>query len=98
MRYTPRQTEKFFIERLEALEITQAELGIRAGFTAADISRYKQQKQRPRIEHIEQLALALELDVLTVMIGLGAIDPDAVTTPTVVKAPRGKSGKIKWNR
>lgn len=98
MRYTPAQTEEFFLQRLDILGITQAELGIRAGFTAADISRYKQQKQRPRIEHIEQLALALELDVIAVMIGLGAIDPDAVTTPTVVSKAKGKASRIKWSR
>lgn len=98
MRNTPKQTEDFFLERLDFLGITQAELGVRAGFTAADISRYKQQKQRPRIEHIEQLALALELDVLTVMIGLGAIDPEAITTPTVVKKAKGKAARIKWSR
>ena len=96
MRYTAKQTEKFFIEQLEFLGITQAELGERAGFTPADISRYKSQKQRPRIEHIEQLAIALELDVISVMIGLGALDPQGLATPKVDRASKGKVRSIKW--
>lgn len=98
MRFTAKQTEKFFHDQLEVLGLTQAELGARVGFTPADISRYKSQKQRPRIEHIERLATALELDVLSVMIGLGAIDPDGVTTPKIVKSSKGKVRSINWKR
>lgn len=98
MKYTPEQTDKFFRDRLEVLGITQAELAERAGFTPADISRYKSQRQRPRIENIEALAEALELDVLTVMIGLGAINPQGLATPKVVAHSKGKITKITWPR
>ena len=48
--------------------------------TAADISRYKRQKQYPHSENLERMAVALEVDVLTLLIGLGAIDGKAVTS------------------
>jgi hypothetical protein len=38
--------------------------------------------------------MAMEIDVLTLLIGLGAIDPDAVTTPKVL--PNKKT--IKWTK
>jgi transcriptional regulator with XRE-family HTH domain len=59
--------------------------------SAADVSRYKQHKQRPRIDQVERLAAALEVDVLEVLIGLGAIDPSAKTTPEVKKSKRSAS-------
>jgi transcriptional regulator with XRE-family HTH domain len=90
MKFTPAQTERFFVGRLKELGITPTELAIRAGFTQADISRYKQQKQRPRIEVIEQFSLALEVDVITLLIGLGAIDTKNAIRPAPVRKSRTK--------
>jgi transcriptional regulator with XRE-family HTH domain len=90
MKFTPAQTERFFMGRLKELGITQTELAIRAGFNQADISRYKQQKQRPRIEVIEQFSLALEVDVITLLIGLGSIDTKNAIRPAPVRKSRTK--------
>lgn len=98
MRNNASQTEKFFADQLEVLGLTQAELAERAGFTPADISRYKSQKQRPRIEHIEQLAEALEVSVLEVMVGIGAIDPAQLSKPVVTRNSKGKVRSIKWEK
>ena len=98
MRYPPERTAMWLGDHLDRLGLTQAELAERAGFTAADISRYKSQKQRPRVEHLERFAEALEVDVLEVLIGLGAIDPDAVTTPVVTRKVNAKSSRVKWTR
>ena len=90
MKFTPAQTERFFMGRLKELGITQTELGIKGGFTSADISNYKQQKQRPRVEAVERLALALEVDVITLLIGLGAIDTKNAIRPAPVRKSRTK--------
>jgi transcriptional regulator with XRE-family HTH domain len=90
MKFTPAQTERFFMGRLKELGITQTELAIRAGFTQADISKYKKQKQRPRVEAVERLALALEVDVITLLIGLGAIDTKNAIRPAPVRKSRTK--------
>jgi transcriptional regulator with XRE-family HTH domain len=90
MKFTPAQTERFFVGRLKELGITQTELGIKGGFTSADISNYKQQKQRPRVEAVERLALALEVDVITLLIGLGAIDTKKTIRPAPVRKSRTK--------
>jgi len=85
MKYTAEQTNQFFEDRLEVLGITQAELATRAGITPADVSRYKAGKQKPAIDNIERLADALGTDVITLMIGLGAADPEGKFVPRVIQ-------------
>ena len=85
IRFSAEETSKWFGLRLEFLGINQVELGVKAGIDQSDISRYKAQKGRPRIELIERLALALEVDVLTLMIAIGAITADFPTTPPIIK-------------
>jgi transcriptional regulator with XRE-family HTH domain len=85
MRYTPEQTEQFFDDRLLVLGITQAQFAKDAGLTPADVSRYRARKQAPRLEHIERIAHALVVDVVTLMIGLGAVDPEGKSVPRVIQ-------------
>jgi len=94
MKLNPDQTTAWFLQHLEKLGITQQEFAQRAGITPADVSKYKQQKQRPRVEHLDRLALALEIDVVTLLIGLGAIDAKAVTTPKIEKARK----VVRWSK
>ena len=93
MKMSPEQTAAWFVQHLAKLNLNQNEFAERAGITAADVSKYKQQKQRPRVEHLDRLALALEIDVLTLLVALGAIDPDHVTTPTLSKNNR----RVRWS-
>ena len=95
MKYNAKQTEAFFLSRYEELGMTQTEIAKKSGITESDMSRYKNQKGRPRLEQLERLAEALEVDVLTLMIGLGALDPKGPAMPKVVK--EGKNTKVIWN-
>lgn len=94
MKLTSDQTALWLASRLEILALSQEELAIKAGISAADVSRYKQHKQRPRIDQVEKLAAALEVDVIEVLIGLGAIDPRAETTPKVTGSKRSRT--VQW--
>lgn len=95
MKLTSDQTAAWLASRLEILGLSQEELATRAGIAAADVSRYKQHKQRPRIDQVEKLAAALGVDVVEVLIGLGAIDPKAETTPQIKGS---KSRTAHWNQ
>lgn len=96
VKLTAAQTAEWLAARLEELGLTQEELAARAGVTAPDISRYKNHKQRPRIDQVEKIASALEVNVMDMLIGLGAIDPDAETTPRIAKGERLST--VKWVR
>ena len=95
MKYTPKQTEAFFLSRYEELGMSQTEIARKSGITEADMSRYKQQKARPRLDQIERLCEALEVDALTLLIGIGALDPKGRFMPKVVK--EGKNTRVIWN-
>jgi len=96
MKFTVQQTEQWLAARLETLGLTQLELAQKADLSAADVSRYKQHKQRPSIDGVEKLARALKVNVVELLIALGAIDPDATTTPTLV--PGKKNSKVIWSK
>lgn len=93
MKLTSNQTAIWFASRLEVLGLSQEQLADRAGMSPADVSRYKQHKQRPRIDQVDRLAAALEVDVLEVLIGLGAIDPTADTTPKISGSKKSRSAQ-----
>ena len=95
MKYNAKQTEAFFLDRYEELGLNQTEVAAKSGIAISDLSRYKSQKGRPRLEQLERLAEALEVDVLTLLIGLGALDPKGSAMPKVVK--EGKNTKVIWN-
>lgn len=94
MKFTPEQTSRWIGERLEFLGINQVQLGKKAGIDESDISRYKAQKGRPRVEMIDRLAEALEVDIIAVLIALGAIHADAQTTPQIIEGK--KNSKVIW--
>lgn len=94
MKFTPEQTSKWFSERLEFLGINQEQLGKKAGIAESDISRYKSQKGRPRIELVDRLAEALDVDIISLLIALGAIDADAKITPKIIAGK--KNSKVIW--
>lgn len=96
MKLSPVQTAQWLGERLSYLGLTQEELAERAGITPADVSRYKNHKQRPRIDQVEKLAAALEVNVMDMLIGLGAIDAKADTTPKIAKGE--KLSTVKWTK
>lgn len=95
MRKNAVQTGEWFQSRLDALGLTQTQFSERSGITQADVSRYKSQKQFPRITQLDVLAEALDCNVVELLIGLGAIDPDAPTTPKFSKGKR--FGRVKWS-
>jgi len=84
MKFTPAQTERFFMKRLEVLGLTQAELARKIKVTPAELTRYKQRKRSPQVNHLEKIAAVLEVDVVTLLIGLGAIDTKAAIKQTLV--------------
>ena len=90
MKFTPAQTERFFMKRLKVLGINQNELAAKMKVAPADISRYKARKQYPRVESLERMAAALEVDVITLLIGLGTIDTKAAIRATPVRKSRNQ--------
>ena len=92
MKYTPQQTEAFFLARYEELGLSQTELGLKTGIQPADFSRYKTQKARPRVDQLDRLANALQVDMLTLLIGLGVLDPDGPSMPKVIQD--GKNTRV----
>lgn len=94
MKLTAEQTAIWLKERLDSMGLTQEEFAEKTGISAGDVSRYKNHKQRPRIDQVERLAAALEVDVVEMLIGLGAIDPKAKTTPKVTRG--GRNSSVKW--
>lgn len=95
MKKTVGQTGEWFQSRLDALGLSQTQFSEKTGITQAAVSRYKSQKQFPRITELDVLAEALGCNVLELLIGLGAIDPDAPTTPKVTKSKN--FGRVKWS-
>ena len=94
MKLTAKETQKWVDGRMFEMEITQQELADKAGLTSADISRYKKQKAEARIENIERLAQAFNIDLVTMMIVLGLVDPDAKAVPRLVEGK--KNSKVIW--
>ena len=94
MKFTPEQTSRWIGERLEFLGLNQEQFAKKTGIAQSDISRYKSQKARPRIELVDRLASALEVDIIALLIALGAIDADAKTTPRIVEGK--KNSKVIW--
>lgn len=94
MKFTAEQTSKWIGLRLEYLGINQVQLGDKAGIDESDISRYKAQKGRPRVEMIDRLADALEVDIISLLIALGAIDADGKSTPKIIAGK--KNSKVIW--
>lgn len=94
MKFTAEQTHKWFGERLEFLGINQEQLSKKAGIAESDVSRYRSQKGRPRIELIDRLAEALEVDIIALLIALGAVEADGKTTPRIIEGK--KNSKVIW--
>jgi transcriptional regulator with XRE-family HTH domain len=94
MKFTADQTSQWIGLRLEFLGINQEQLGKKAGIAESEISRYKAQKARPRVELLDRMADALEIDIISLLIALGAIDADAKTTPKIIEGK--KNSKVIW--
>ena len=95
MKKNARQSSEWFQSRLDELGMTQKELAEKSGIIQADVSRYKNQKQLPRITQLDRLAEVLDVNIVELLIGLGAIDPDAPTTPKVKKGKR--ISRVDWS-
>ena len=93
-RRTPEQTTTWFDERMADLGFTQDTLAQRSGMAAPNISRYRSQKQVPSARMAQQLAAALQVDIVTLFIELGALDPDDPSLPTITITRRG--GRAQW--
>lgn len=94
MKLTPAQSAEWLAARLESLGMTQEQLGAAAGLAGADISRYKQHKQRPSVDTLAKLAHALNCNIVEILIGFGSIDPDDETTPRLITGK--KNSKVIW--
>jgi len=94
MKMTPQETSDWFTLRYEYLGLTQEEFAEKVNISGGNISRYKQQKVKPRIEQVESLAEAFEVNLLTLLIVLGVVDPDSTRLPQLVKGQ--KNSKVIW--
>ena len=94
MKFTSEETTKWVDQRFAHLGVTAAEFARNVGITEADLSRYKHQKQRPRVELLDRLADAFQVDIITILVVLGAIEPDAAHTPKIIAGQ--KNSKVVW--
>ena len=70
------------------------ELAEVAGSDKGNLSRIFRQQQRPRVDALEPLAMALQVSVYEMLIRIGAVDPDQ-DTPPVVSRKRQKL-RFEW--
>jgi transcriptional regulator with XRE-family HTH domain len=77
MRATAGQSNAWLRSRMAELNITSLEeLGERCGSDKGNLSRVFSQKQRPRVDALEPLATALQVNVYEVLVRIGAVDTD----------------------
>ena len=94
MIFTAQQTTKWIESRLAFMGINQSEFALKAGIEPADISRYKLQKAEARMDNVTAMALAFGIDIISMLIILGLIDPDGTATPRLIEGE--KNSKIVW--
>jgi len=76
VRAKPEQSVAWLRARMAELDIASLDhLAELAGSDKGNISRIFRQQQRPRVDALEPLALALEVSVYEVLVRIGAVDP-----------------------
>jgi transcriptional regulator with XRE-family HTH domain len=89
-RFSPEETHKWIGERLDFLGLNQEQFSKKAGIAESEVSRYRSRKARPRIEFLERLAIALDIDLVSLLIALGAVEFDTKSTPQIIKGQLNK--------
>lgn len=92
-RFTEAQTSEWFTQKLDEIGLSQAELSRQCGISTSDLSRYKSRKQYPRLDKVCDLADALQINVIELMVGLGVLDTKEF--PTHIKKS-SKGGKVRF--
>lgn len=92
---TPQQSADWLKARMDALGIASLdELAQMAGSDKGNLSRVFRQMQRPRVDALEPLAVALQVSVYELLVRIGAVDPDREDIPSVKKS--GKATSFTW--
>lgn len=79
---SPQQSAAWLQSRMLELEIASLhDLAERAGTDKGNLSRIFRQLQRPRVDALEPLAAALEINVYELLVRIGAVDPDRHDIP-----------------
>lgn len=89
---TPEQSAEWLKARMHALGISSLdELAEMADNDKGNLSRIFRQIQRPRVDALEPLAVALEVSVYELLVRIGAVDPDRDDVPAVKSSGRSKT-------
>lgn len=81
---TPAQSAAWLKDRMDALEIANLDdLAEAANTDKGNLSRIFRQLQRPRVDALEPLAIALQVSVFELLVRIGAVDPDRDDIPRV---------------
>ena len=83
------QSSEWLRHRMSELGITSLEaLAVEAHSDKGNLSRIFRQQQRPRVDALEPLAIALQVSVYEVLVRIGAVDPENDAPPVVTKKGR----------
>jgi len=83
---TPEQSTAWLRARMDALGIANLDdLAEMAASDKGNLSRIFRQLQRPRVDALEPLAIALEVSVYELLVRIGAVDPDRKDVPRVTR-------------
>jgi|SRR6266850_1916232 len=74
----------------ETRNLTQAQLGKRAGMAAASVSHFETGQRAPSLDSLVKLADALEVSVDT-LLGRGSIESQVRVDPIFLRASRGNA-------
>jgi transcriptional regulator with XRE-family HTH domain len=87
---TPKQSAQWLRMRMDECGYTSLDdLAVVAGIDKGNVSRIFRQLQRPRVDVLELLASALQVNVYELLIQMGVVDPDRRDVPPVQPA-RGR--------
>lgn len=86
---TPEQSAAWLKDRMAYLDIASLdELAELAGTDKGNLSRIFRQLQSPRVDALEPLASALEVNVYELLVRIGAVDPDRNDIPQVTRSKK----------
>jgi transcriptional regulator with XRE-family HTH domain len=90
---TPEQTQAWLRQRMSDLGYTSLDqLAAAAGTDKGNLSRVFRQLQFPRVDALEPLAVALDVNVYELLIRIGAVDPARKDVPSVTRT----TTSLKW--
>jgi transcriptional regulator with XRE-family HTH domain len=92
---TPEQSQAWLRHRMSELGYTSLEeVATAAGTDKGNLSRVFRQLQYPRVDALEPLAAALDVNIYELLIRIGAVDPARKDVPPVTRS----QSALKWPR